>query len=268
MRILDGQELVGYIKERQRRQVAHLRQNLKIFPKLVIVQTTDNPVIDTFVNLKQRYGEDLKISVEVLKVSQTRAAETIKNLNADTTVQGIIVQLPLERPEETDEIVNLIAPTKDIDGLGENAKWASATATAIDWLLAGYNVDLAGKRIVLVGHGRLVGRPLEKLWRPQNLDITIADDQTEDLTSVTKSGQIIITATGVPGLIKSSMVSPGTVVVDAGTASEGGQVVGDLDPEVRERADLTITPKKGGVGPLTIAALFDNLIQACLNISE
>jgi len=175
------------------------------------------------------------------------------------------VQLPLSDPSQTDEIVNSIAPEKDVDGLGEQAKFVSATATAIDWLAAGYNVTLKNRTIAIVGQGRLVGAPLAKLWGTGGLHVVTYDDTTTDLQSELRKADVIVTATGVPGLITSQMVSPGKVIIDAGTASENGQIVGDVAADVRERNDLTITPIKGGVGPLTIAALFDNVITAARN---
>lgn len=269
MRILDGKELQGFIMERQARQVRALRQAWNVFPKLVIIQPRATQVIDTYVRLKQAYGEDILVDVEVLHVEQPSLVETIQRLNTDDSVHGIIVQLPLEDATQTDEIVNTIAPEKDVDGLGENADYISATATAIDWLVNGYNVTLKERRIAIVGNGRLVGAPLAKLWQSAGLDVQVYDDTTEDLKTAVRAAQIVVTATGVPGLITSQMIQPGAAVVDAGTASEAGRIVGDLADDVRERTDLTITPEKGGVGPLTISSLFDNVITAArATISE
>lgn len=262
MRILDGRELADYVKERQIKQVRALRQAWKTFPKLAIIVANDNPVIDTFVRLKHSYGEDVLIEVVVHKIKQSEAEGLIRALNADETIHGIVLQLPLTDPTETDALVALIAPEKDVDGLGPNAHYISATATAIDWLLAGYNVTLRERSIAIVGNGRLVGAPLAKLWLTAGLIVQVYDDTTTDLKTPLRAADIIVTATGVPGLIQSSMISPGKVVVDAGTASEGGVIVGDVAADVRERQDLTITPVRGGVGPLTIAALFDNVITA------
>lgn len=262
MRILDGRELADFVKERQAKQVRNIRQALKVIPKLVIIIANEDPVIDTFVRLKQSYGEDILIEVEVKRVGQSEVASAIEELNSDNSAHGIIVQLPLSDPSQTDELVNRIHPEKDVDGLGEHAKYVSATATAIDWLVAGYNVTLKDRTIAIVGQGRLVGAPLAKLWSNAGLNIITYDDTVGDLQSELRKADIIVTATGVPGLITSQMISPGKVVVDAGTASENGVIVGDVAEDVRERNDLTITPAKGGVGPLTIAALFDNVIQA------
>lgn len=262
MRTLDGRELADYVKERQAKQVRNLRQTWHVIPKLVIIIANEEKVIDTYVRLKQAYGEDILIEVEVKRVAQAEVRETIQSLNTDDTVHGIIVQLPLENPAETDELVGLINPAKDVDGLGPQSDYISATATAIDWLLAGYNVTLRDRVIAIVGQGRLVGAPLTKLWETAGLSIVTFDETTTDLQSELRKADVIVTATGVPGLITSQMISPGKVVVDAGTTSENGVIVGDVAEDVRERQDITITPIRGGVGPLTIAALFDNVMVA------
>lgn len=268
MKILDGRELADFVKERQAKQVRALRQAWNTVPKLAIIVANDNPVIDVFVRLKRAYGEDILIEVDVHKVEQTEVARLIEALNDDDTVHGIVLQLPVLNPEQTDALVAAIDPEKDVDGLGLQASYVSATATAIDWLLAGYNVIIRDRKIAIVGNGRLVGAPLAKLWLGAGLNVTVYDDSTTDLQSELRQADVIVTATGVPGLIKSSYVSPGKVIVDAGTASENGVIVGDVAPEVRERQDITITPERGGVGPLTIAALFDNVITAATKRSK
>lgn len=262
MKSLNGNELAGYIKERQAKQVRALRQAHHVSPKLAIVQTIDDPVIDMYIRLKQRYGEDILVDVELHKVDQSEALETIKKLNQDETVHGIIVQLPLAEPSQTDELVNAVDPAKDVDALGEHATLDPATPMAINWLLTGYNIDLAQKKIVIVGNGRLVGAPLAKMWQNSGYDVTVADISTENIPELVKSSDIVVTAAGSPGLITSDMLRPDVVVVDAATSSEDGKIVGDVAPEVRERHDLAITPEKGGVGPLTVTALFDNVIRA------
>lgn len=268
MKLLDGRELADYVKERQAKQVRALRQAWNTYPKLAIIVATENPVIDVFVRLKHSYGEDVLVDVDIHRVSQATVATLIETLNADDTVHGIVLQLPLSDPSETDALVALIASEKDVDGLGTNAMYVSATATAIDWLLAGYNVTLKDRVIAIVGNGRLVGAPLAKLWLGGGLNVSVYDDTTTDLQDKLRAADVIVTATGVPGLITSNMVSPGKVIVDAGTASEGGVIVGDVAADVRERQDITITPVKGGVGPLTIAALFDNVIAAARKTAE
>lgn len=262
MKLLNGKDLAEYIQERQAREVRALRQAWGIKPKLAIVVTVDNPVINVYMRMKKTYGDDIVIDTEVHRIAQKDAAATIKKLNADPSVHGIIVQLPLEDPSETDKIVDLVAPEKDVDALGKNAIFEPATPLAILWLLAGYNIDFRGKKVLLVGRGKLVGAPLEKILKTSGVDVTVADRKTKDLQAETLAADIIITATGSPAIIYPGMLKPGAVVVDAGVAGEGGKTIGDVAPSVYELDDLTITAPKGGVGPLTVSALFENVIRA------
>lgn len=262
MKVLNGSELAEFIKERQAHEVRSLRQSLHVQPKLAIVVTIEHPAINVYMRMKQRYGADILIDVDVHRIAQSDAKQVIESLNADSNVHGIIVQLPLEDPSKTDEIVDTVAPAKDVDGLGKGAVLEPATPLAILWLLAGYNVSLEGKHIVLVGRGKLVGAPLERLLKASGCDVEVVDSRTENREGVLRSADIVITATGHPGLVTAEMLKEGAVVVDAGVAGEQGKTVGDLAEDVYERDDLTLTPRKGGVGPLTICALFDNVIRA------
>lgn len=262
MKALNGLEIAEFIKERQATQVRNLRQEYKIAPKLAIVQVKDDPVINTYVRLKKAYGADILVDVDTHMVEQSEIATLLQKLNNDKSVHGIIVQLPLSDTTQTDEIVNMVAPEKDVDALGSKAIYQPATPMAILWLLAGYNVDLQGKKILLIGRGKLVGAPLEKIFTDGGYDVNVADRSTKDLKAETLQADIIITAAGSPAILFSDMIKQKAVVVDAGVASEDGKTVGDLAPEVYERDDLTLTPVKGGVGPLTVCALFENVIRA------
>lgn len=260
---LSGRELAGFVKERQ----AHLARSLrsrKITPKLLILRDSDNPVITKYVELKKHYGEDIGVTVEDFHAQSLEELKNkIKEANNDETISGMIVQLPLKTADKdtTDAVVKLISKEKDVDGLSGDGNFDSATATAINWLLAGYDIDLENNKIALVGRGRLVGAPLFKMFKNsgKNVEMFHRGSNLEDL----KNFDIIITATGVPHLIKSEYVKPGAVIVDAGTASEKGVLMGDVDEAVRARDDLkAITPKLGGVGPLTVSVLFENVIFA------
>lgn len=266
MRELNGSELAGFIKERQAKQVRALRQAWHINPRLAIVTDVENPVIETYMRLKQRYGADILIDVEIHRVPAGSALEVIQELNNRDDVQGIILQLPISNSDQTEELLESIREDKDVDGLRKKAIFQAATPTAINWLLAGYGVDLKNKKVAIVGRGRLVGAPLEKMWLKSGVDVTVFE-KGDDLSQLINY-DIIVSATGVPGLIKSQTIKTKTVVVDAGTASENGKIVGDVSEEVRQRNDVIITPKKGGVGPLTVSALFDNVITACLKIAN
>ena len=261
---LDGKELQGFIKERQLKQVRQLRQAYGIKPRLtIIVPEGASEVIGAYVRLKRRYAEDVLIDVEIVELPESDMKEYIKKINIESNIQGIIVQLPLKNLSQTEEICNSIDSKKDVDGLGSTAEYNSATAEAIDWLLAGYNVSLEGKKITLVGHGKLVGGPLGDIWQKRNLDVTILDERSQNIRETLKRSDIIVSAAGVPRLVSSEDIQPGAVVIDAGTTSENGTLVGDVDVAAQERQDITITPLKGGVGPMTIAVLFDHVIQAC-----
>lgn len=262
MKILNGLELAGFIKERQLHQSRSLRQSCGITPRLAIVRTNDNPVTGTYLRLKEEYGEDIEVKVDVYTPPDDELVNQIIKLNNDKKVHGIIIQLPLSDVSQTDKAINAVVSEKDVDGLGNKTTFTPATAMAIDWLLAGYNISLSEKRIAVVGKGRLVGAPLIKMWNNSGYDVLVCDSKTENLSDSLKRADIIVTATGVPGLITSEMIQPGAVVVDAGTSAEHGKIVGDLAIDVRDRNDITVTPIRGGVGPLTVAALFDNVLTA------
>jgi methylenetetrahydrofolate dehydrogenase (NADP+)/methenyltetrahydrofolate cyclohydrolase len=262
MKILNGLELVGYIKERQAKQVRSLRQAHQIQPKLAIIRTNPDPVVDSYMRLKQQYGEDILIDVDVHTIEQNQAKQQIAELNKDESVHGIIVQIPLPDPSETTAILNYVDPRKDVDGLSEKTNFDAATPLAINWLLAGYNVELKGKKIVIVGHGRLVGKPLADLWHASNYDVLVIDKSVEDIASKVREADVLVCATGVPGLITKGMVKDDAVIVDAGVATDKNGLAGDVASEVRELPNITITPEKGGVGPLTVSALFENVIRS------
>lgn len=258
MKTLNGKELADFIKERQSHEV----RALKKAPTLLIVRDNNSPVIDKYVHLKINYGDDIGIKViDYLVPSTEKLIEKIKEANKDPNIDAIILQLPIKDKDQTDAITDLINPAKDVDGLSQTSHFDSATATAILWLMAGYDIKLDHQKIALVGHGKLVGKPLEIMLKNSHQDVTVFH-KGDDLTKLNQY-DIIISATGVPGLILSSMVKPGAVLVDAGTASEDGVIKGDASDEVRARNNLTaITPLKGGVGPLTVTCLFDHVIQA------
>jgi methylenetetrahydrofolate dehydrogenase (NADP+)/methenyltetrahydrofolate cyclohydrolase len=252
--LLDGRELVGYIQQRQARQV----RSLAVRPRLAIVRQGATKATDTFLRVKTEYGEAIGVAVDTHTESPEGLLRRLHDLNEDETVTGIIVQLPLENPNLTDEAVAAVAPNKDVDGLGPNSPFDPATPKAIMWLLSGFNIELKGKQIAIVGQGRLVGKPLADQLEISGHRVSRIDETVDDLVAQLRGADIIITATGQPGLITSSMVKQGAVVIDAGAPKS------DLAEELRARKDLKVTPNPGGVGPVTVAALFDNLVLAAL----
>jgi len=228
---------------------------------LAIVKTSDDPTIETYVNLKKRYGSDIGVEVEIYDIEQNQAEKVIKQLNSDLATDAIIIQLPLADSTQTDVLLSAVEPKKDVDGLNPASSYESATANAILWLLAGYNVNLAGKSIVVVGQGRLVGRPVADALESSGLHVVRVDESTKNLQAEVEAAEVIISATGQPELIKNAWIQSGTVVVDAGVAGEKGKLVGDIEQTALLRDDLTITPAKGGLGPLTVCSLFENVLK-------
>ena len=276
MRILNGAELRDFIKERQAKQVRALRQSWWVFPKLVIFYSSKNPVTETYMRLKEKYGEDILIEVERRKVAVEFMKKEIQKANLDENIHGIIVQLPLEdenggkiSKEETEQILSEISKEKDVDGLN-GGTFVPATAQAINWLLAGYNISLENRKVAIVGQGKLVGAPLSKILEASGVPVSKFDEfNSKEMKEQLKDYDVVITAVGKPNLITSEMLKNEAVVVDAGTASENGKIKGDVAEEVRDfRKDLTITPVKGGVGPLTVASLIDNVIIAARKIAN
>lgn len=262
MKLLNGKELAEFIKERQAKQVRSIIRANKIKPNLAIIRTNPDPVVDSYMKLKQKYGSDIGVDVEVYTIDQKDAIEYINSLNQDVKVHGIIVQIPLPDKSQTDIVLNAVNPAKDVDALGNNAIYDPATPMAINWLLAGYNVDLRNKKIVIVGKGRLVGKPLAKIWHNSGYIVKAFDRSVKNLTNELKIADVIVSATGVPGLINKDMIKEDAVIVDAGVATDSNGLVGDVAIEVRDLPNITITPIKGGVGPLTVCALFENVIRA------
>jgi methylenetetrahydrofolate dehydrogenase (NADP+) / methenyltetrahydrofolate cyclohydrolase len=254
-KLLSGRDLALYIKER------HSRSARILGAKLAILYAGDDPATAKYIAAKERYGQDIGAEVIARKCgSGQELEEAIDELNADETVDGIIVQLPL--PWDVQHLLDKIDPTKDVDGLGEKALYDPATPTGIIWLLSGYNIDVKGKRVAVVGQGKLVGKPVARMLEDAGANVVACDIETTDLAVQTKSADIVITATGSPGLITSEMVGPNAVVIDAGTAMKDGKLVGDCDQTLYDRPDIKITPVPGGVGPMTVAALFDHLLRA------
>ena len=206
--LMDGSKLAAELTALTTERTAKLTA-AGTTPCLASVIVGDDPASVTYVRMKENRSR--KVGMESRHVGlpgETTTAElvaVISGLSADPAVHGIIVQLPLERPEETEQVVNLVAPEKDVDGLGVQAVLDPATPLAIMWLLAGYNVELRGKRVLLVGRGRLVGAPLERMLTSAGIDVHVATRETGDLAEQAAEADVIITAAGSPA---SALICP------------------------------------------------------------
>jgi len=252
VKLLTGRDIADFIAERHARVIA----GLPTPPRLAIIRSKDNEAGDKYLKMKRKYGEDIGIAVDLYVETSATIIDRIAALGADPAVTGLIIQLPLTGAAAiTDRALAAIDPAKDVDGLAPGTAFEAATPKAALWLLASHGVDLKG-RIVVVGQGRLVGKPLADRLEASGHDVVRCDINTKDLRAETLQADILFTGTGVEHLIKPDMVKTGAVLVDTGSPKS------EFDPALYERDDLTITPNPGGVGPMTVVSLFDNLIIA------
>jgi len=244
-------------------------KQLPFTPCLVIIQVGERADSDTFIKAKKFFAQKIgarEIHVRLPeKVSQQEVLEEIEKYNMDATVQGIIVQLPLPAHLNPDAIINSIDPKKDTDGLTPNTRYMAATARGIRDLLRFYKIDLAQKKVTVVGQSKLVGKPIAEMCRKEGAIVTTCDSKTEDLAGKTRSADILIVAIGKPHFIDQTYVSPGQIVIDVGITrhANDNSLRGDVDFENVKGIASMITPVPGGVGQMTVLALFENLIDAC-----
>lgn len=259
MMILKGAPVAQKIYLKLRGEIALL----KLRPLLAVVLVGENPASLTYIRVKEKIAKDLNVGFKLYHfpeiISQKELKKLLNDLGKNKSVTGILVQLPLPASFDTEEILKKIPSQKDVDGF--YGPYPAPTAQAILDILKFYHVDYRSKNIVLVGHGRLVGEPLAEIFKKQNIQVTICDSKTPDLKDKVMLADILISATGVPGLIKPEMIKKGVVLIDAGTSEAGGKLMGDIDPACVEKASA-YTPTPCGVGPVTVAELMKNLVQA------
>jgi methylenetetrahydrofolate dehydrogenase (NADP+)/methenyltetrahydrofolate cyclohydrolase len=270
--IISGKEIQAkYIKKLQKK-VSKMEHK----PVLVIIQIGENKASTVYINQKIKFGKLLGVPVEFYQLESSVTLEFIQKLihdfNHDDDIQGIIVQLPLpKRLQKFEfEIIESIDPLKDVDGLtSTNLKKLisnqegiiPATARGVLTMLKESDVSVVGKHIVIIGRSVLVGRNLGQLLLNHDATITMCHSKTKDLQKITKSADIIISATGIPKLINASYVSKGQIIIDIGTTLVDNTLVGDVDFEKVSKIVEHISPVPGGVGPMTVLSLFENLIE-------
>ncbi len=270
LKIIDGTKLARKIREDIKAKIKS--QNLKL--KLVVIQVGNNPASEIYIKMKKQVCSEAGISFELLKYDETikeeEIKEEIKKLNNDKTVTGILVQLPLPKSFNTNEILNLISPEKDVDGLTfiNQAKLINneegikpCTAYGIIKLLEYKNVKIEGKHAVVVGRSSLVGKPVANMLLNCNATVSICHSKTKNLADYTRLADILIVAVGKKHLINKDMIKDNAVLIDVGITRENDILYGDIDfRSVYDKCSL-ITPVPGGVGPMTIAMLLSNLID-------
>lgn len=267
-KILDGVLVAKKINERTSRKVQELKAK-KINPHLAVILVGDDPASKLYVSIKERKCQKLKIDFSNYllpeNITEQELEYLIKSLNDDKNIHAIIIQLPLPRHLDTKKMIGMISSIKDADALTSHPIIDAPTASGIIEILKEYKIGLDNKKIVIVGYGKLVGKPLEKILKRDynNLNINVCDSKTPSLKKITKKADIIITAVGKPYLITKEMIKIDTIIIDAGTAESKGEIIGDVDFEKIKNIVSYITPPKGGVGPVTVAKLLENTVILC-----
>jgi methylenetetrahydrofolate dehydrogenase (NADP+)/methenyltetrahydrofolate cyclohydrolase len=276
--ILDGKALSEKIQQQLRQHLNSQLPQIGRPPGLAVVMVGDNPASAAYVRNKERACKRVGIASFgrhfPADTSQQTLAAAIAQLNQDSRVDGILVQLPLPDSLDAISLLLAIAPDKDVDGLhpmnlgrlvrGE-AGLRSCTPAGVMRLLQEGGIAVAGKRAVVVGRSILVGKPLSLMLLEENATVTVAHSRTPELAEVTRAADILIAAAGKPGLITADMVKPGAAVIDVGinrvlTADGKGKLVGDIDFAAVAGVAGAITPVPGGIGPMTVAMLLCNTV--------
>ena len=278
-KIISGKDLSVKLKAEMAEQVKTFPEKYGRVPHLVVILVGEDPASQSYVKGKAKASEVVGIkNTTILKPADISEAELlglIDQLNADDTVDGILVQLPLPDHISEDKVIAAISKDKDVDGfhpLNVAALWMKQPCTVpctpegVIRMLEEANVEIKGKRAVVIGRSQIVGLPVSKLLLDRNATVTICHSRTKDLAALTREAEILIVAIGRPKFVTKDMVAPGAVVIDVGVNRdpETGKLCGDVDYDAVEPIASVITPVPGGVGPMTITCLMQNTIKLFL----
>lgn len=275
-RILDGKAMAATI----RAEIAEAARREGRTPGLAVILVGEDPASQTYVAGKEKAARECGFHSVVDRlpadVTEARLLARIAELNRDPAIHGFFVQLPLPRHIDPEKVVRAIDPRKDVDGFHpENQgllllgtpRFVPATPRGVVELLARSGVSPAGKRVVVVGRSTIVGKPLAAalLLKGERGDatVTVAHSRTKDLAAICREADILVAAIGVPRFVTRDMVKPGAIVVDVGINRVDGKLVGDVDLDAVREVASAITPVPGGAGPMTIACLLQNTLDAC-----
>lgn len=272
--IIDGKQISQQLREGMKQEVAELiEQGIK--PCLAVIIVGEDPASKVYVRNKERACKQLGMDSILLRLpeetSQQELLERVRTLNADPAVNGILVQLPLPKHLDEQEVLREISPEKDVDGfhalnagrllLGEQCTVACTPAGCLE-LIRSTGVNISGAEAVVVGRSNIVGKPMALLLLQQNATVTVCHSRTRNLGDITRRADILVAAVGKPRMITGDMIKPGAVVIDVGINRVDGKLVGDVDFESACEVAGWITPVPGGVGPMTITGLMRNTIDA------
>jgi len=275
MTILDGKKLSQKIKAEVKKEVEELKKE-GIVPGLAVILVGNDPASQTYVNMKHKACNEVGIKSIVYRLDENIGEEEllkkIDEINENSSIHGLLVQLPLPKHIDTTKILERVSPKKDVDGfhpynMGRLVEgldtFAPCTPLGVMELFKEYNIDLYGKDVCVVGASNIVGKPMWALLVNEMATVDICHIATKDLAAHTKRADIVIVGVGKPNLITADMVKEGVIVVDIGINKlENGKLVGDVDFENVSKKASFITPVPGGVGPMTIAMLLKNTIKA------
>lgn len=273
--LIDGKLISQTIKDELKEKVEKMKEQ-GITKCLAVIQVGDNPASTVYVRNKKKGCEYIGIdslSYELPEdTSEDELVKLVKELNANDKVNGILVQLPLPSHINEDVIIKTIDPAKDVDGFHPQSVGAlcigqkgfvSCTPAGIIQLLKRSNIEIAGKECVILGRSNIVGKPMSLLMLRENATVTVAHSKTQNLKEVCKRADILIVAIGKPKFVTDEYVKDGAVVIDVGiNRDENNKICGDVDFDLVEPKCKAITPVPGGVGPMTIAMLLNNCIEA------
>lgn len=273
-KIIDGKKIASQILEEVRAEVSELLSR-GMTPKLSVILVGDDPASVLYARSKERTCRKSGIDYELLTFAEDVREETVleelRELSADKSCHGIMVELPLPRHMDKERIMMAIDPVKDVDGINpinrgqmftKKSGLFPVTPQSCIEIMKRSGITIEGKNVCLIGRGDTVGKPLIFLLLNENATVTVCHTRTRDLSFHTKKADIIVAAAGKPGLVTKDMVNPGVVVVDAGINQVGDKTVGDVDFEGVSEIAEAITPVPGGVGSLTTALLQKNLLRA------
>ncbi len=273
--VIDGKELAKKIRANLKIECEELKRK-NINSKLAVIMVGDDPASKVYVRNKSRACEDVGIEYEEYlldsKITQNKLIDLIKKLNQDKTINGILLQSPVPSSLNINEAFRTISPEKDVDGFNpvnvgklvlNQDTFVSCTPYGIMKMFEEYNIDLTGKNVVILGRSNIVGKPLIHCCLNKNATVTTCHSKTQNIEKKAKEADILISAIGKAHFIKADMVKDNAVVIDVGiNRLDNGKITGDVDFEnVKEKASY-ITPVPGGVGPMTIAMLMNNVIKA------
>ena len=278
MEIIDGKKLAKEIRENLKIKCDGLKEK-GINPKLAVIMVGEDKASKVYVRNKSKACDEIGIAFEEFlldeNITQKELIDLIQKLNKDKTIHGILLQSPIPKHLDINEAFRTIAPEKDVDGFNpvnvgklslNQDTFVSCTPYGIMKMFEAYNIDLEGKNLVLVGRSNIVGKPLIQCCLNKNATVTVCHSRTKNLKEHTKNADIVIAAIGKSKFITEDMVKDNAVVIDVGiNRGEDGKLTGDVDFENVSKKASYITPVPGGVGPMTIAMLMNNVIKAANN---